>query len=154
MYDFPNKVITILLVFFMLVIAPSVWMYEREEMISDRLVLNEMSRFLDTVTDKGTITEQDINDLYVGLNASGGTYDVKVKRYIYAPTPTANSPRAIYINVPYYDKNTNKPSVMTQGDLVKVTVDEVGISPAKRLLWNLLHLDTQSTKMSLSATVQ
>ena len=40
--DFVNKIVTVVLTFIMLVIAPITWEYVRSEMITERLVLNEM----------------------------------------------------------------------------------------------------------------
>lgn len=70
--DFVNKIVTVVLTFIMLVIAPITWEYVRSEMITERLVLNEMVQFLDKVTDKGTITAEDLDDLYLGVNSTGG----------------------------------------------------------------------------------
>ena len=64
MTDFINKVITIVLVFIMLILAPLLISYMSTDMVTERLVLNEVSQFIDKVTDKGLITEYDINDLY------------------------------------------------------------------------------------------
>lgn len=155
MVDFPNKVVTIILVFLMLVLAPILWVYARDEMKSERLVLNEMSNFIDKTTDKALITQADIDDLYLGVNAAGGTFDVKVKRYIRMSTLDENGePRTLYLSGDYIDKATNKPNPMNIGDVVKVTVDEVGMSPSKRLLWSILRVDSGESKFSLAGSVR
>lgn len=155
MVDFPNKILTIILVFVMLVIAPITWMYTRDDMISDRLVLNEVAQFIDKTTDKALITQQDIDDLYIGINASGGTYDVKVKRYMPTPIPAgAGESRLLYSNVDYIDPVTGDALPMNKGDFVKVTVEEVGQSTAKRLLWTILKMDSGKTKITLTGSVR
>ena len=147
--DFVNKIVTVVLTFIMLVIAPITWEYVRSEMITERLVLNEMVQFLDRVTDKGTITAEDLDDLYLGVNSTGGTYDVEVKRYVRMSTSDEfGNPRTIYLSVPYEGETMNL------GDIVKVTVDDVGRSPAKRLLWTLLRVDAGESRFSLSAMVR
>lgn len=149
MTDFINKIVTVVLTFILLVIAPITWDYVRGEMVTERLVLNEMSMFLDKVTDKGTITEDDLDDLYLGVNSTGGTFDVDVKRYIRMSTEDEfGNPRTVYLSVDYENEQMNL------GDIVKVTVKEVGISPAKRLLWTVLRVDSAESKFSLAASVR
>jgi hypothetical protein len=139
----------------MLVIAPILWSYVRDEMKSERLVLNEIASFIDKTTDKASITKADLDDLYLGVNAAGGTYDVKVKRYIRLSTLDENNePRTLYLSDDYIDKTTGKATDMNIGDVVKVTVDEVGMSPAKRLLWTLLRVDSGESKFSLAGSVR
>lgn len=158
MSDFPNKIFTIILTFVMLVIAPITWSYVRGEMVTERLVLNEMSQFIDKVTDKGTITEEDLDDFYLAVNASGGTYDVKVKRYIRMATKDEyDNSRTLYLSGDYYTVNGSgdyEPIKMNIGDLVKVTVDDVGVSPAKRLIWSILRLDEGESKYSLVGSIR
>lgn len=155
MLDFPNKVVTLILVFLMLVVAPLIWMFSRDDMVSQRLALNEMTQFLDKTTDKGYIEAQDIDDLYLGLNATGGTYDVKVRRYMPTPIPAGSGQsRLLYKNVDYYDKVNKKAIKLNKGDIVKLTVEEVGYSSARRLLWTVLRFDSGKQKTTLSASVR
>jgi uncharacterized protein (UPF0335 family) len=150
MTDFPNKIVTIILVFIMLVLAPLTWSYVRGEMRSEILVLNEVTQFIDKVTDKASITNQDIDDLYMGVNSTGGTYDVRVKRYVRLATKDADgSLRTLYLSDDYKDNLK-----MNIGDVVKVSIEEIGVSPAKRLMWSILRIDEGKTKFSLAGTVR
>lgn len=138
----------------MLVIAPITWMYVRDDMITERLVLNEVAQFIDKTTDKATITQQDIDDLYIAVNASGGTYDVEVNRYVSTPTPSdVGDSRMLYSNVDYLDVD-GKPLDLIKGDVIKVTAEEIGLSPAKKLLWTLLRVDSGSSKITLAGSVR
>lgn len=160
MVDFPNKVVTIILVFLMLVVAPIVWSYVRADMVAERTILNEVVSFIDKVTDKGTITEQDLDELYVAVNASGGTYDVQVKRYVRVATKDLNAVdpdkavKTVYVNADIINTTTGEPEDMNSGDMVKVSVKSLGSSPTKNLLWNVLKLDTNDTDFSLSGSVR
>lgn len=132
----------------MLVVPAILFSYVRGEMKAERLVLNEVELFLDNVTDKGTITDADLNDLYLGVAASGGNYNVQVDRLIRMSTLTEDGKiRTIYLNENY------EGTQMNLGDLVKVNITEIGISPAKRLLWNILRLDEGKFQFSLVASV-
>lgn len=164
MIDFPNKVVTVILVFLMLVVAPITWSYVRADMVAERLILNEVVGFIDKVTDKGTITDQDLDELYIAVNASGGTYDVTVDRYVRIATKDLNSIdpeksiKTVYINsdLTILNPDTGKyePAEMNSGDMVKVSITELGDSPTKNLLWSLLKLETNDTDFSLSGTVR
>lgn len=164
MVDFPNKVITVILLFLMLVVAPITWSYVRADMVAERLILNEVVAFIDKVTDKGTVTQQDLDELYIAINASGGTYDVRVNRYIRIATKDLNADdpnkavRTIYVNADISETDPvtgeSVPVEMNSGDMVKVSVKEIGSSPTKNLLWNLLKLDKTNTDFSLAGTVR
>lgn len=150
MSDFLNKVITIILIFVLLVLAPLLISYMSTDMVTERLVLNEVTQFIDRVTDKGSISDSDLNDLYLGVNSHGGTYDVKVERYIRTETPGPLIPdktKTVYYNVEYIGD-------LNLYDVVKVHVKEVGLSNSKRLMWQLLRVDKGSFEFSLAGTVR
>ena len=148
MGDYVNKVITMILVFIMLVLAPLTFVYVKSEAKADKLAMNEVTQFLDKVTDKASITERDKDDLYMGVNASGGAYDVSIKRYIrLATTDEDGKARTIWLSA-------DSEGDMNLGDRVKVTVKSVGVSPAKRLLWSLLRIDSGDSTFSLASTVR
>lgn len=148
MLDYVNRIVQVILIFLMLVVPAILFSYVRGEMKAERLVLNEVELFLDNVTDKGTITDADLNDLYLGVAASGGNYNVQVDRLIRMSTLTEDGKiRTIYLNENY------EGTQMNLGDLVKVNITEIGISPAKRLLWNILRLDEGKFQFSLVASV-
>ena len=65
MSDFLNKVVTIILIFIMLVLAPLLVSYKTNDMLGRRLILNDVTTFIDQVKDTATITEDDINKLYL-----------------------------------------------------------------------------------------
>jgi uncharacterized protein (UPF0335 family) len=150
MSDFVNKVVTIILIFVLLVLAPLLISYMSTDMVTERLVLNEVTQFIDRVTDKGEITDADINDIYLGVNSHGGTYDVKVERYIRVATEDPkNNGR---VKTVYY--NTDHIGDLNVGDVVKVHVKEIGVSNSKRLMWQLLRIDKGSFEFSLAGTVR
>lgn len=154
MYDFPNKVITIVLIFVMLIIAPLMFAYANQAMVTQREALNQMQLFLNEVTDADVITQQDINSLYIGVNSSGGTFDVSVRRYIATPLPTTvGNSRLLYTNVPYIDSSGN-PITLNKGDLIKVTLTEIGVSPEQQLMYNILGLSPDTRPISLVEAVQ
>ena len=91
MSDFINKVITIVLIFVLLVLAPLLISYMSTDMVTERLILNDVSQFIDKVTDKALITQYDLNDLYLAVNSHGGAYEVVVERYQLLEEPVPGS---------------------------------------------------------------
>ena len=148
MGDFLNKIISITLVFLLLVVAPLVITYASNDMVAKRLVLNEMTQFIDLVTDKASVSDSDIDSLYVGVNASGGVYNVEVKRYVRLATVGEDGSIE---NTYMADELVGTLNV---GDVVKVSVSEVGVSTTKRLLWTILKLDNGNFEPSLAGTVR
>ena len=108
MSDFINKVITVILIFVMLVLAPLLISYMSTDMLTERLVLNDVSQFIDKVTDKFLITEHDINDLYLAVNSHGQAYDITIERYqlLEEPLPDGKTGRIIdYYGMTYFESD-------------------------------------------------
>ena len=82
MSDFINKVITVIMVFAMLVLAPLLISYKSDNMLARREILNDVEVFIDKVQDTSSITVDDLNNLYMTCNSHGLTVDVDVKRLI------------------------------------------------------------------------
>ncbi len=165
MSDFINKVITLILIFVMLVLAPLLISYVSEEAVTERMILNEVNLFIDKVTDKKTITEYDLDDLYLGVNSHGGVYNVTVDRYMVIEEPLGNGDsgtRLVYMRVDDAVKLMNGEIedledgqvTLNTSDVVKVHVEEAVLSPAKRLLWILLRIDEGNFEFSLAGTVR
>ena len=178
MTDFINKIITIVLIFIMLILAPLLISYMSTDMVTERLVLNEVSQFIDKVTDKGLITEYDINDLYLGVNSHGGNYDVTIEHYQLLEEPLSDgSTKLLYVkqddieqivdgryNMENKDKDTDEDKdedkdkdtsvSLNVKDVVKVHVKSVSMSPGRRLFWSVLRVDRGNFEFSLAGTVR
>ena len=164
MSDFINKVITIVLIFVMLVLAPLLISYMSTDMTAERLILNDVTQFIDKVTDKYTITDYDLNDLYLAVNSHGGAYEVMVDRYqLYeAPAPESEGgTRILYIRQDDAEQladDLNYPNVtsidLNTKDIVKVKVKEVALSSGKRLFWSIMRVDKGKLEFSLAGTVR
>lgn len=164
MSDFVNKVITIILIFVMLVLAPLLISYMSTDMVTERLVLNDVSQFIDKVTDKAMITDQDLNTLYLDVNSHGQAYEVTVSRYqmLEEPEPAPNggeseSTHMVYVRMDDMDNlvagDIEKVELNVK-DVVKVHVQEISMSTGKRLMWTLLRVDKGKFEFSLAGTVR
>lgn len=149
MSDFINKVVTIALIFIMLVIAPLLISYKTDEMIAKRQILNDVANFIDMVKDTGSLSQDNLDKLYIECNSYGIAVDVKVKRLIRTEIAKDGESKTVYYSV---DKVEELES-MNKGDIIKVTVEEIGVSTARRLVYNILKLDEGKFKFSLAGTV-
>lgn len=148
MTDFLNKVVTLILIFILLILAPLLISYMSTEMTTQRLVLNEVTQFIDRVTDKASITTEDLDDLYLGVNSHGGIFNVDVERFIKVASENPDGT----VKTLYYAADTLE--VLNQSDVVKVTVSETGMSGGSRLMWLLLKVDKGKFEFSLAGSVR
>ena len=149
MSDFINKVITIALIFILLVMAPLLISYKTDEMMAKRQILNDVANFIDMVKDTGSLNQDNLDRLYIDCNSYGIAVDVKVKRLIRTEITKDGESKTVYYSV---DKVEELES-MNKGDIIKVTVEEIGISTARRLAYNILKLDEGKFEFSLAGTV-
>lgn len=158
MSDFINKVISLVLIFVMLVLAPLLISYMSTDMIAERLILNDVSQFIDKVTDKAQITDYDLNDLYLAVNSHGGAYEVTVERYQLLEEPMPDdTTKLIYVkHDETYDLMLGKIDTVDLNvkDVVKVHVEEATLSAGKRLFWTVLRVDKGKFAFSLAGTVR
>lgn len=152
MTDFINKVVSVILIFIMLILAPIMISYKTEEMIAKRAILNDVDTFIDKVCDAATIKSSDINELYLKCNSHGMVMDVTVERLVYAMTLDENTGEYIYDYV--VDKSFNSGVTnLNPSDMIKVSVDEVVYSSTRRITYKLLGIDEGFFKFSLCGMV-
>lgn len=160
MTDYLNKLVSVIIIFLMLVVAPLLMSYMTTEMVTERVALNEVSQFIDRVTDKQMITKSDVDDLYIALGASGGIYNVEVKRYVVVSVPTKDASGATTVKNVYVaaddisNISEDKPITLNLSDVVQVRVKEVSLSQAKRLLYAVLRVDEGKLDFTLAGSVR
>lgn len=152
MTDFINKIITIILIFVMLVLAPLLISYKTDDMIAKREILNDVDTFIDKVTDAAMLNSGDINELYMVCNSHGMVVDVTVERMVYAMTldPKTNAYSYDYVVDTDFSTETTH---LNPNDMIKVTVKEKTYSSSRRLTYKLLKIDEGNFKFSLCGMV-
>lgn len=158
MSDFLNKVITIILIFVLLVLAPLLISYMSTDMVTERLVLNDVTQFIDKTTDKALITQQDLNELYMAVNSHGNSFDVDVYRYqLVEEDLPGDKTKSLYLKLDDVERlesgDLDKVKLNIK-DVVKVHVEEAALSPGKRLFWTVLRVDKGKFSFSLAGTVR
>lgn len=148
MTNFISRVLSLILVFIMLIIAPLIYCYSCSEMENRRLLLNEVTQFLDKVTDKGEITEDDLTEFYLQVSSHGMIIQPTVKRLVRTSimTPDGKTKTTYIAADDIYSLN--------QRDVVQVILNEVSTSPFKKILYAFLKIDEGPYRLEMAAVVR
>ena len=157
MYDVLNKVFSIFLAFLALVLAPLTFSTLCSDMVTSREVLNDTSRFIDMVTDKGYVTQDDLDDFYLSINSHGGVYSAEVVHYqlIEEPMPGGTT-KVLYVansGISDLEQGLVASVTLNTKDCVKVHVQAVAYTFGERLLYTVLRIDKGSQDFYLAGTV-
>lgn len=143
-----SRIVSLILVFLMLIIAPLIYSYSVSEMEDRRLLLNDVTRFLDKVTDKGTITEDDLTEFALQVNSHGMVLKPTIKRLIRASVTTPEG-NVRTINVAVDDIYS-----LNQRDTVQVILEEVSMSAYRKLIKAVLRIDEGPYSLEMAAVVR
>ena len=148
MTDVINKILGAVLAFVLLAGAPLVINSMNKDLTMNRSVLNEMTNFVDKVTDNGRLSAQDLADFYVGVSSHGMTVDATVSRYMKVVTPDGKGGTiSSYMLV---DDNTR----WNQGDIIQVRVQAIDYSGAQRMQNRLLRLNPTKFDQTLAGMIR
>lgn len=148
MHGFLSRTVGVILAFLLLVVAPLLDTYGVQEMENRMETLNDVSEFLDKVTDKGEITEDDLNEFYLAVESHGMTLDVKVLRLVKTATLLDDGT----VSTVYIVADNNRD--LNVGDIVKVELEEISTTPYKKLLNIFLRLDTHTYELDMAKMVK
>ena len=151
MSDFINKIVTVIMIFIMLVVAPLLLSYKNDNMLARREILNDVEVFIDKVSDTSTITQDDIDELMLSCNSHGLTVDVDINRLtevaVYDSTNSVAQTNYISTDDLESLKNINK------GDIIQVHIKEMTISSARQATYRILGIDENALEFSLAGVV-
>ena len=147
MNGFLSRIIALVLVFFMLILAPLVNSYCVTEMENRRQLLNEVTSFLDEVTDKKTITNDDLNEFYLKVASYGMVLDVQVNRLV----KTATLENDGNVNITYM--SADDISLLNQKDVVQVKLMEKSQSAYQKILSLFLGVEDENYSLTMAEMV-
>lgn len=148
MTDLINKILGVLLAFVLLIGAPFVINAMSKDLTMNRSVLNEMTNFIDKITDKGTLTDQDKADFYLGISSYGASMDATIKRYMKVVNPDGNG--GTYASYVYSDDLLT----WNPGDIIQVTVRAIDYTGAQRLQNRLLRMTPAKFNQTLAGMIR
>ena len=82
MGDIFGKIFGVVLAFVLLFMAPFTWATLSNEMVARRTIMNEMQSFIDQTIDSRKVTDEQLEDLYLGVAGLGPVVDTEVERYV------------------------------------------------------------------------
>lgn len=157
MVDTISKILSIVLIFLMLVLAPLLISYKIDDAVARREILFEVTQFIDKVRDTQSVTDTDLDQFYQNCNSHGLTVDVRVRRLVKTvvidPYPEIDS-HTEEVTVEY--TITDDPAALynfNKGDGVQVVVEEIGISPSRSFMYRVLGADSGPLKFTLAGIV-
>lgn len=160
MVDFVNKIVSILLIFVMFVLAPVLYAYSSNYSTGQRLVLNDVTTFLDKMSDKGEINDEDMQDFYASINSHGFALDVVVQKFSKTIiTDAKGNLKTEYIASDDVMEQFLKDDTLTtvqldKGDILKVHVDEVNISKGRRFIYLISGIDNGALEFSMADVIK
>ena len=151
MVDTISKILSIVLIFLMLVLAPLLISYKIDDAVARREVLFEVTQFIDKVRDTQSVTDTDLDQFYQNCNSHGLTVDVRVRRLV---KTVVIDPHTEEVTVEY-TINDDPPALynFNKGDGVQVVVEEIGISPSRSFMYRVLGADSGPLKFTLAGIV-
>ncbi len=132
----------------MLILAPLVNSYCVTEMENRRQLLNEVTSFLDVVSDKKTITNDDLNEFYLKVSSYGMVLDVQVNRLVKTATLEADG----NVNITYM--SADDISLLNQRDVVQVKLTEKSQSAYQKILSIFLGVDDENYSLTMAEMVR
>ena len=146
------------MIFIMLVMAPLLISYKTDEMMAKRLILNDVTTFIEMVRDTGDVSQDALDNLYIQCNSHGMAVNVKVKKLVRTEVPLVTTEnehdsKTVYYSYDVTDPITDEAVFVNPGDVIKVDIEEIGISSARKLAYNLLKMDEGKFKFTLAGTV-
>ena len=150
MEGFLSKCISIILVFFLLIIAPMINIYGQHEMQGRMEILNDVTAFLDRVTDKSEITQDDIDEFTLTVESHGLVLDVDIDRLVKTATLIDSSTEELDITYIAADDITK----LSSGNVVKVSVKEISATRFKKLLNIFLKFNEPNFELTMSKMVR
>lgn len=150
MHDIPGKIIGLVLAFVLTVLMPFVTVTVENEMLDRRLIINDVSNFLDEVVDSRNVTDAMLEELNVNLASYGMTVDYEIKHYKRSVNADPTSDSDYYTTYVPSDDIRN----YTKGDKISIRVYTVGYSATESLVHKLTGMFVQDLDETITARVR
>ena len=138
-----------ILIFLMLIVAPLINAYGVSEVKDEIEIMNITSEFLDKAADKKSISQEDMDQLYLQLEAHGKVLDVDVQRLVKVSTL---NPEQTEANTTYIAADSLE--ALNIRDIIKVKLTEKSVTPYKKLLNMFLKIDCEPYELELAKMVR
>jgi hypothetical protein len=124
--------------------------YGQHEMQGRMEILNDVTAFLDKVTDKGEITQEDMDEFMLSAESHGLVHDIDIDRLV--KTVTVTDPVTEALDVTYI--SADDITFLSSGNIVKVSVKEISTTRFKKLLNIFLRINEPNFELTMSKMVR
>lgn len=149
--DLPGKFIGLLLAFVLTVIMPFVTVTVENEMLDRRLIISDVTNFIDEVVDSRNVTDAMIDELNVKLASYGMSVDYEIKHYARSvnvdPLDGGESYYTNYIQV-------DDTSSYQKGDKISVRVFTTSYSATEALAHKLTGMFVKDLDTTITARIR
>lgn len=148
--DLPGKIIGVLLAFVLCVITPFVTISNQNEMLDRRMIINNVTDFLDEVIDSRTVTDSALSELNVNLASYGIIVDYEITRYALSVDPDPVNPNTYTTNYIVTDDNRH----YNKGDKISIRVYTVGYSSTQALAHKLTGMFVKDLDETITVRIR
>lgn len=121
-----------------------------ERLQAQRSIIAEVTNFVDEVTDTGSLTDRQIQDLYLGCASYGPMVDVTINRYARVWNPDPTSPGDAYVTYTIKEDITT----LNQGDIIQVQVEELGVTGTASVLYAICGFSISQVDFTLAGRIR
>jgi hypothetical protein len=146
----PSTVIMIILLCVGLFILPLYYVSVIQWRNDYEIVYNECRNLTDRIIDTRQFTEEMEEDFNLAIAATNNTFTATVVREVKIVNPDPNNPGQTYTSYMVTEENRE----FKQGDLVTVTIEQVGLSPLQAISSRLMGLSYYNSPVSYTARVR
>lgn len=150
MHDLPGKIIGLVIAFALIVVMPFVNTTVEDEMLDRRLIINDVSNFIDEVVDSRNVTDAMLDELNVNLASYGMTVDYEIEHYRRSVNADPLSDSDYYVT---YVKSDDIRSY-EKGDKISVRVYTVGYSATESLAHKITNIFVRDLDETITARVR
>lgn len=150
MNDIPGKVIGMILAFVLVIVMPFVNVTVEQEMLDRRLIIDDVSAFIDEVIDSRNITDTMIDELNIRLASYGMTVDYEISRYRRSVNADPTSDSDYYVTYVQSDDVTN----FDKGDKISIRVYTVGYSATETLAHRITGMFVSDLDTTITARIR
>lgn len=150
MHDIPGKVIGLVLAVILCCIMPFVIITTEQEMVNRRLLVEDVSNFIDTVVDGRMVSDAELREFNANMAKYGAIYDYEIHHYKRSVNPdpvTGNTYTVSFVEVDDW-KNYEK------GDKISVHIWELSPSSTTRLSHRLTGLFVRDFDLTITARIR
>lgn len=148
--DIPGKFLGLLVGFILVVIVPFVTTTVESEMVDRRLIVNDVTNFIDEVVDSRTITDGMIDDLNVNISSHGMSVDYEITRYARSVDPDPVHSGEYYITYLKRDDWKN----YAKGDKISLHFYVTGYSTTETLAHKITGMFIKDLDTTITARIR